>query len=70
MWESEQPDDEVCLGDLAVGGNFVFYLIIVVRFIGFERAYRFGGILKLSSGGKPQRNGTIFMGEGAHQGTT
>ena len=29
------------------------------------RAYRLGGegILKLSNGGKPERDGTIFMGE-------
>ena len=51
--------------DLAVERNFVFYLIIVAILIGFGRAYRLGGggILKLSNGGKPQRDGTIFMGE-------
>ena len=31
------------MGDLAVGGNFVFCLIIVVIFIGLGRAYRFWG---------------------------
>ena len=30
------------MGDLAVGGNFVFCLIIVVTFIGLGRAYRLG----------------------------
>ena len=29
-------------GDLAIGGNFVFCLIIVVTFIGLGIAYRFG----------------------------
>ena len=29
-------------GDIAVGGNFVFFLIIVVIFIGLGRAYRLG----------------------------
>ena len=45
--------DQVCLGDLAVAGNFVFCLIIDVIFIGLGRAYRLAGrgILKLSNGG-------------------
>ena len=30
---------QVCLGDLALGGNFVFCLIIVAIFIGLGRAY-------------------------------
>ena len=34
--------DHICLGDLAVGGNFVFSLIIVAIFIGLGRAYRLG----------------------------
>ena len=33
---------QVCLGDLAVRGNFVFCLIVVI-FIGLGRAYRLGG---------------------------
>ena len=53
--------------DLAVEGNFVFCLIIVVIFIGLRRAYMLrveGWIFTLSNGGgKPQRDGTIFMGE-------
>ena len=47
------------MGDLAVGGNFVFCLIIVVTFIGLGRAYRLGRrggeggwILKLSNRGQ------------------
>ena len=43
LWGSELPGDEVCLGDLAVEGNFVFFLIIVVIFIGLGRAYRLEG---------------------------
>ena len=45
MWGSDQvdPGDQVCLGDLAVGENFVFCFIIVFIFIGLGRAYRFGG---------------------------
>ena len=35
--------------DLAVGGNFLFCLIIVVIFIGLGRAYRLGGILESQS---------------------
>ena len=31
------------MGDLAVGGNFVFCLIIVVIFMGLGRANRLGG---------------------------
>ena len=52
-------------GDLAVRGDFVFCLVIVVIFIGLGRAYRFGGggVLKFLNGGKPQRDGTIFMGQ-------
>ena len=34
--------DHICLGDPAVGGNFVFSLIIVVIFIGLGKAYRLG----------------------------
>ena len=36
---SEFSGDQVCLGDLAVGGSFVFCLIIAVIFIGLVRAY-------------------------------
>ena len=42
LWGSEQPGDQVCEGDIAVGGNFVFSFIIIVIFIGLERAYRLG----------------------------
>ena len=53
--------------DLAVRGDIVFCLAIVVIFIGLGRKHRLevggGGILKLSNrGSKPQRDGTIFMG--------
>ena len=64
---------QVFLGNLAVGGNFVCCLIIVVIFIGlgnlFGRVYRLenGGwgleILKLSYLGKATKDGTIFMGK-------
>ena len=47
--------------DLAVGGKFVFCLVIVVIFIGLGRAYRLGGFSNYQMGGKPQRDGTIFM---------
>ena len=36
--------------DVAVKGNFVCCLIIVVIFIGLGRSYRLGGTLKLSYG--------------------
>ena len=39
LWGSKEPGDQVCLGDLVVGGNFVFCLIIVVIFTGLGRAY-------------------------------
>ena len=40
---SEELGDQVCLGHLAaVGGNFVFCLMIVVIFIGLGRAYKLG----------------------------
>ena len=51
--------------DLAVRGDIVFCLVIVVIFIGLGRKYRLEGVwgVKLSNGGgKPQRDGTIFMG--------
>ena len=35
-------NDQVCLGDLAVDGNFVCCLIIGVTLIGLGRAYRLG----------------------------
>ena len=38
--------------DLAVGGNLVCFLIIVDIFIVLGRAVDWGGILKLSYGGK------------------
>ena len=39
----EQPGDQVCLGNLVVGGNFVCWLIIVVIFKGLGRSYRLEG---------------------------
>ena len=47
-------------GDLAVGGNFVFGPIIVVIFIGLERTYRLGRILKLSNGGQATKGWDHF----------
>ena len=48
-----------------VGGSFVFCLIIVVILIGLGRAYRSRDfkVMKWGGGAKPQRDGTIFMGE-------
>ena len=51
----------VGLNDLAVGGHFACSLIIVAMFIRLGGGG--GGIFKLSYGGKPQRDGTIFMKE-------
>ena len=68
-WWSSLP------GGLTVGGKLVFCLIIVVILIVLGRVYRLRGgwgggegegggwILNLWNGGKPQRDGTIFMGE-------
>ena len=58
----------VCLGDVTVGGNFVFCLIVVVIFIGLGRAYRLGegegvGFWTYQLGGKPHWDETIFMGQ-------
>ena len=52
----------VCLGDLAVGGSFVFYLIIVVIFLGPGRAYSLQGILKLSNVGQGRKEWDHFYG--------
>ena len=51
------------MGNPALGGKFVFCIIIVVIFIGRERAYRLGGNFEVIKwgGGKPQRDGTIHM---------
>ena len=59
---SEFSGDQVCLGDLAVGGNFVFCLIIVVIFIGLGRAYRLGGTLTLSNAGQDRKWCDHFYG--------
>ena len=48
--------------DLAVGGNFVFCLIIVVIFIVLERAYRLEGILRLSNRGQATKGWDHFYG--------
>ena len=37
-----EVNDQVCLENLAVEGNFVFCLILVARFIGLGRAFRLG----------------------------
>ena len=42
-WLKLRLGDQVFLGYLAVGGNFVFSLIIVAIFIGLGRACRLGG---------------------------
>ena len=49
--------------DITVGGNFVCCPIIVVIFIGLGTAYRLAGGFEVILGGKPQRDGTIFVGE-------
>ena len=54
--------DQVCFGNLAVGEKFVFFLIIVVMFIGLGRAYRLEGILKLSSGWQVAKGWDHFYG--------
>ena len=54
--------DQVCLGNLAVGGKFVFFLITIVIFIGLGRAYRLEGILKLSSGWQVAKGWDHFYG--------
>ena len=57
------PGDQVCPGDLAVGGNFVFCLIIVVIFIGLGRAHKLGGgVLKLSNGRQATKGWYHFYG--------
>ena len=50
------------MGELAVGENFVYCLIIVAKSMGPGKAYILGEILISSMGGRPQRDGTIFMG--------
>ena len=47
LWDSEQPGDKVCLRELAVGGNLVCFLIIVVIFMGPGRAFRLGSDFKV-----------------------
>ena len=50
--------------DLPVGGSFLCCLIIVAIFIGIGRADRLGGDFEvIIGGGKPRRDGTIFMGK-------
>ena len=43
LWGSEKPGDQACLGDVAIGGNFLFCLIIVIIFIGLRTGYTEGG---------------------------
>ena len=63
MKGSDQPGDQVYLGDLAVVGNFVCCLI-VVTFMWLGRAYRLGKFQIHYVGGKPQRDGTNFFKDG------
>ena len=51
------------MGELAVEGNFVCYLIIVVIFMGLGGAYRFGEILKSPYGEEANQKvmGPFFM---------
>lgn len=44
MGASEQAGEEVCLGGLRVGGNYVWFLVIAVIFV---RAKRWGGAILL-----------------------
>ena len=48
LWGSELTDGHVCLGNLTVGGNFVFCLIIVYLW-DLDEHIGWGRILKLSN---------------------
>ena len=55
-WEaSEQPGEEVSLGGLEVGGNYICYLVTVVIFMGLGGGKRWEVLKSLYWGGKPQR---------------
>ena len=51
------------MGDLAVGGKFVFCLVIVVIFIGLGRAYRLGGFSNYQMGGQAAKGWYNFYVE-------
>ena len=55
---------EVCFVGLVVGGNYVWCFVVVVIFMGFEGAKRFGNfkVIIWRWQCKPQ-GGTIFMGK-------
>ena len=64
----ELPGDQVFLGNLAVGGNFVCCLIIVVIFIGLGNVL--GKVYRLEMGGRGGGGGdfeVIILGE-SHKG--
>ena len=54
----ELPGDQVFLGNLAVGGNFVCCLIIVVIFIGLGNVL--GKVYRLEMGGAGGGGGEIL----------
>ena len=60
----ELPGDQVFLGNLAVGGNFVCCLIIVVIFIGLGNVL--GKVYRLEMGGRGDFE-VIILGE-SHKG--
>ena len=60
------PGEQVFLGELAEGGNFICCLIVLVMFMGLGRTYRLGGDFKVIIWGAIHKGlGTFFMG-GAH----
>ena len=61
----ELPGDQVFLGNLAVGGNFVCFLIIVVIFIGLGNVL--GRVYRLEMGGGGGDFEVIILGE-SHKG--
>ena len=56
---------EVCFVELVVGGNYIWWLVIVVIFMRFGGAKRWGDTLETSIGGQcTPKWGIIFMGKG------
>ena len=43
VWPRDKPVEEVCLGRLGVGGNYLWCLVIIVIFVQLVRAKRLGG---------------------------